>query len=179
MRTTYALKWDARHGPHRRRRGPARATSRGSSRPPTRCSRSRGCRSTSGRTGAFLDTGLRNCEPWAWPNRPGFSFAKALDWELPLWGADVATLTLPDWGCVELKHLDADEFGHWSHTDFAGSARTRRKAREWAVFHALAGDGTPPPGVVEIVAPAGADVVEHVRADWLPARAAGTLSAAR
>ena len=128
---------------------------------------------------AFLDTALRNCEPWAWPNRPGFSFAKALDWELPLWGADVATLTLPDWGCVELKHLDADEFGHWSHTDFNGSARTRRKAREWAVFHALAGDGAPPPGVVEIVAPAGADVVEHVRAGWLPARAAGTLSAAR
>ena len=35
---------------------------------------------------AFLDTGLRNCEPWAWPNRPGFSFAKALDWELPAVG---------------------------------------------------------------------------------------------
>ena len=23
-------------------------------------------------------------------------------------------LTLPDWSCVELKHLDADEFAHWS-----------------------------------------------------------------
>ena len=133
---------------------------------------------------AFLDTGLRNCEPWAWPNRPGFSFAKALDWELPLWGGDVAALTLPDWGCVELKHLDADEFGHWSHTDFGASARTRRKAREWAVFQALAGDAAPPPGVLAIPAPPGEHVIAHVRERWLPARAGGgtvarALSAAR
>ena len=119
---------------------------------------------------AYLDTALRNCEPWAWPNRPGFSFAKALDWELPLWGADVATLTLPDWSCVEIKHLDADEFGHWSDTDFGASPRQRRKQREWEVFRALA-DGRPvPAGVVEIAAPDDRHVIEHVRAGWLPAR---------
>lgn len=120
---------------------------------------------------AFLDTGLRNCEPWAWPNRPGFSFVKALDWELPLWGADIATLTLADWGCVELKQLDADEFAHWSPTDFEASARTRRKRREWEVFHALVAGGTPPPGVVAIEAPPGRHVIEHVRSTWLPGRA--------
>ena len=63
---------------------------------------------------AFVDTRLRNCEPWGWPNGPGYSFAKAIDWELPIWAPDTPTLTLPDWGCVELKRLDADEFGHWS-----------------------------------------------------------------
>jgi hypothetical protein len=120
---------------------------------------------------AFLDTGLRNCEPWAWPNRPGFSFVKALDWELPLWGADIATLTLPDWSCVELKHLDADEFAHWSPTDFDASARTRRKRREWEVFHALAGGREPPPGVVPVEAPDGRHVIDHVRSTWLPGRA--------
>jgi len=126
---------------------------------------------------AYVDVALRNCEPWGWPNRPGYSFAKALEWELPLWGAGVAAITLPDWACVELKHLDADEFGHWSDTDFAGSARTRRKRREWEVFTALASGGAPPEGVVEVVAPAGVHVIDHVRSAWLPERAAAVLSA--
>ena len=122
---------------------------------------------------AFVDTSLRNCEPWGWPNGPGYSFAKAIDWELPIWAADTPTLTLPDWGCVELKHLDADEFGHWSHTDFDASARTRRKLREWEVFRALAEGAEPPEGVVAVEAPAGVHVIEHVRTSWLPRRAAG------
>ncbi len=122
---------------------------------------------------AFLDLELRNCEPWAWPNRPGYSFAKALDWELPLWGGNAEAVTLPEWSCVELKFLDGDEFGHWSGTDFAASQRTRRKAREWAVFQALAGGATPPDGVLAIEAPAGRHVIDHVREDWLPARARG------
>ena len=126
---------------------------------------------------AYVDVALRNCEPWGWPNRPGYSFAKALEWELPLWGAGVAAITLPDWACVELKHLDADEFGHWSGTDFAGSARTRRKRREWEVFSALASGAAPPEGVVEVVAPAGVHVIDHVRSAWLPERAAAALSA--
>lgn len=128
---------------------------------------------------AFLDTALRNCEPWGWPNRPGYSFAKALDWELPLWAARVPSLTLPDWGCVELKHLDADEFAHWSGTDFAASARQARKRREWEVFTALARGAAPPDGVVAIQAPAGCHVVDHVREAWLPARAGGALRPAR
>jgi Sulfotransferase family len=120
---------------------------------------------------AFVDTALRNTEPWGWPNRPGYSFVKAMDWELPLWEPGTPTITLPDWSCVELKHLDADEFAHWSHTDFDASARTSRKRREWEVFHALAGGGAAPDGVVEVRAPAGRHVVEHVRDVWLPQRA--------
>jgi hypothetical protein len=120
---------------------------------------------------AFVDVGLRNCEPWAWPNRPGHTFVKAMEWELPLWRPDIATITLPDWSCVEIKHLDADEFAHWSHTDFNGSARTARKRREWEVFQALSNGGKPPRDVIEVVAPAGRHVIEHVRESWLPARA--------
>ena len=122
---------------------------------------------------AFVDTALRNTEPWGWPNAPGFVFAKALDWELPLWRADIATVTLPDWSCVEIKHLDADEFAHWSHTDFDASARTQRKRREWEVFGALAGGAEPPEGVVAVEAPAGRHVIDHVRTVWLPAAVSG------
>ena len=120
---------------------------------------------------AFLDVGLRNCEPWAWPNRPGYSFAKAMEWELPLWSADIAMLELPDWSCVELKHLDADEFAHWSPTDFEASSRTQRKRREWEIFQTLADGGDPPAGVIPIEAPTGSDVVEYVRGTWLANRA--------
>jgi Sulfotransferase family len=28
---------------------------------------------------AFVDLGLRNCEPWGWPNRPGYSFVEAME----------------------------------------------------------------------------------------------------
>jgi glycosyltransferase involved in cell wall biosynthesis len=122
---------------------------------------------------AYLDTALRNCEPWGWPNRPGYSFAKALDWELPLWAARVPALTLPDWQCVELKHLDTDEFAHWSDTDFAASSRQRRKQREWEVFGALRRGLAPPDGVVAIESPDDRHVVDYVREAWLPGRAAG------
>jgi sulfotransferase famil protein len=120
---------------------------------------------------AFVDVGLRNCEAWGWPNRPGYSFVKALEWELPLWRDDIATVSLPDWSCVELKHLDADEFAHWSHTDFDRSERTRRKRREWEVFHALVAGGDPPAGVIPVVAPEGEHVIEHIRSDWLADKA--------
>jgi Sulfotransferase family len=126
---------------------------------------------------AFVDLALRNCEPWGWPNRPGHGFVKAMEWELPLWRPDIATITLSDWSCVEVKHLDADEFGHWSPTDFNGSARTARKRREWQVFHALAAGGRPPADVVPVHAPDGVHVIEYVRSTWLPARA-GELSLA-
>jgi hypothetical protein len=46
---------------------------------------------------AFLDVGMSNCEPWAWPNRPGYSFVKAMEWEQPLWPANLTSLVLPDW----------------------------------------------------------------------------------
>jgi sulfotransferase famil protein len=120
---------------------------------------------------AYLDLGMWNCEPWAWPNREGYTFVKALEWEQPLWPSSTPTLTFPDWSCVELKHLDVDEFAHWSATDFDESARTRRKRREWHVFNALANGEPPPREVVAIEAPEGSNVVDYVRSDWLPAKA--------
>jgi hypothetical protein len=118
---------------------------------------------------AFLDVELRNCEPWGWPNRPEHRFVKAMEWELPLWSPDIGGVTLPERSCVELKYLDADEFDHWSDTDFEASARTRRKRREFEVFNAIAGGAEPPPGVVRIEAPAGRHVIDYVRTSWLPA----------
>jgi hypothetical protein len=119
---------------------------------------------------AYVDTGLRNCEAWAWPNRPGYSFVKALEWELPMFPPEADTVTLPDDSCVELKFLDGDEFGHWSPTDFDASPRTARKRREQAVFRALVAGEAPPPGVVAVHAPDGTHVIDHVRRVWLPRR---------
>jgi hypothetical protein len=111
---------------------------------------------------------VRNVEPWGWPNRPGYSFVKAMEWELPLWGSKARNVVLPSWGCVELKHLDADEFAHWSDTNFDQTSRTARKRREWQVFQALT-DGAPAPDEVErIDAPAGVHVIDHVRDVVLP-----------
>jgi hypothetical protein len=112
---------------------------------------------------AHLDTGLRNCEPWAWPNRAGYWFVKALEWELPMFPADVATVTLPEHSAVEVKHLAADEFAHWSSEDFTASPRTARKLREKLVFDALRAGTAPPAGVIPIRAAEGRHVIDHVR----------------
>jgi glycosyltransferase involved in cell wall biosynthesis len=121
---------------------------------------------------AYLDIGMANCEPWAWPNRPGYSFVKAMEWEQPRWPTDLRRIVLPDWSCIELKYLDADEFDHWSETEFDTTARTTRKRREWEVFRTLADGGEPPPEVVAIEAPTGRNVIEYVRSIWLPEKAA-------
>ena len=121
---------------------------------------------------AFLDVGMSNTEPWAWPNGAGYSFVKAMEWEQPLWPATLPTLVLPEWSCIELKRLDADEFSHWSHTDFGKSARTRRKRREWEVFNSLAHGAEAPADVISVEAPAGVHVIEHVRSTVLPEMAA-------
>jgi hypothetical protein len=120
---------------------------------------------------AYLDLGLANCEAWAWPNRPGYSFVKAMEWEQPLLPPDTPRIILPDWSCLELKHLDADEFDHWSDTDFDQTERTRRKRREWEVFHALALGEEPPSDLVAVEAPAGRHVIDYVRSEWLPEQA--------
>jgi hypothetical protein len=117
---------------------------------------------------AFLDLGLANCEAWGWPNRPGYSFVKAMEWEQPVLPRDVQRIVLPDWSCVELKYLDADEFDHWTDTDFHTTTRTRRKRREWEVFRALADGGEPPDEVVPVEASDGAHVIDYVRSVWLP-----------
>jgi hypothetical protein len=126
---------------------------------------------------AFVDMGMRNCEAWAWPNRPGYRFVKALEWELPMFPPGIDCVTLPEFSCVELKFLDGDEFGHWSPTDFDISPRTARKRREQAVFRALATGVAPPDGVVPVQAPAGIHVIEHVRRVWLPEQASGASAA--
>jgi hypothetical protein len=117
---------------------------------------------------AFLDLGLANCEAWGWPNRPGYSFVKAMEWEQPVLPRNVQRIVLPDWSCIELKYLDADEFDHWTDTDFHMTNRTRRKRREWEVFRALADGGEPPDEVVPVEAPEGTHVIDYVRSVWLP-----------
>jgi hypothetical protein len=121
---------------------------------------------------AYLDLGLANCEAWAWPNRPGFSFVKALEWEQPLLPPDIPRIILPDWSCIELKHLDADEFDHWSDTQFDQTARTQRKRREWEMFQALAEGDLEAGDLVAAEAPEGQHVIDYVRTTWLPERAA-------
>ena len=123
---------------------------------------------------AYLDAGLTNREPWAWPNKDEYFHGKALEWELPIWPEDLPYVRLPEWSCFELKWLDADEFTHWSEgTDFTASARTGRKAREWQVFHAVS-KGELPDGVHRVVAPEGTHVIdvlkghESVRYVWPP-----------
>jgi hypothetical protein len=121
---------------------------------------------------AFLDTGMINCEAWAWPNAPGYKFVKAMEWELPLWPEAVGTVILPTWSALELKHLDLEEFGHWSPTNFETSQRTRRKRREVETFRLLAEGAPPPANVVAVTSPDERHVVDYVRAtledeEWL------------
>jgi hypothetical protein len=133
---------------------------------------------------AFLDTGVINCEAWAWPNRPGYKFVKAMEWELPLWPEPLRNVILPTWSAIELKHLDAEEFAHWSHTNFDASERTRRKRRELEVFRVLAEGGHPPTGVVEMTSPDERHVIDHVCStladeDWGAAQSQARLAVQR
>jgi Sulfotransferase family len=95
-----------------------------------------------------------------------------VEWELPLWPGDYETVILPAWACVELKYLDADEFGHWSDTQFDATSRTRRKLREWTAFQTLAEGGEPPADVVPIESPDDRHVIDYVCSTWLPEKAA-------
>jgi hypothetical protein len=100
-------------------------------------------------------------EPSIRPNGPGFGFTKSFEWELgefdqgtPMWG-------LRESLCVELKHADADEFDHWTDTDFEQTVRTARKAREWEAMGRIV-KGETPDEFVRVDAPAGLHVVDHV-----------------
>ncbi|GAB3195419.1 hypothetical protein GCM10027062_02300 [Nocardioides hungaricus] len=116
----------------------------------------------------YLDLGWRNAEEWGFPIGPDFVYTKAFEWEIRTTPVGVRSIALPQGLCVELKYLHGEEFAHWTDpASFATSWRNRRKRREWEVFHALR-EGTVPPGVHEIAAPAGVHIVDHVTHDWLP-----------
>lgn len=117
---------------------------------------------------AYLDLGLRNVEEWGFPMSPDFVYSKAPEWEIRTTPDEFRVFALPQGLCVELKWLDGDEFAHWSNPEsFATSLRNRRKRREWEVWNALQA-GEVPDRVVEIDAPAGVHVVDHVTRTWLP-----------
>jgi len=116
---------------------------------------------------AYLDVWIRNRELFGWPNQPGYEHCKSFEWELLSYPLEQPTLMLPDWSCVELKHLDVDELAHWSPDDFTASTRTTRKQREVDVFRALA-EGTSLPGLLEVTAPEGTHVIDYVRDTWIP-----------
>jgi hypothetical protein len=115
---------------------------------------------------AYVDFGQTPYEPWGWRNTSDHTFIKCFDWEHVRPDADYS-LQAPDWMCFELKWLDADEFGHWSHTDFKAEIN-RRKRREWDLFHALREGVSLPEGVVRVESPEGPHVIEHLRRTYVP-----------
>ena len=116
---------------------------------------------------AYVDAVQGKAEPWGWRNSPAYTFSKAFDWELMMPRPGDSLTRLPDWTCFELKWLDADEFGHWSHTDFKVEIN-RRKRREWELFHALREGDSLPEGVVRVESPEGLHVIEHLRRTYVP-----------
>ena len=110
---------------------------------------------------AYVDLGRTPIEPWGWRNTREHTFVKCFDWEHVRSVADYA-LRVPDWVCFELKWLDADEFGHWSHTDFKVTIN-RRKRREWELFNALKEGASLPEGVLRVESPDGLHIIEHLR----------------
>jgi glycosyltransferase involved in cell wall biosynthesis len=118
---------------------------------------------------AYVDTSLGKAEPWGWRNSAAYTFAKAFDWELRLHRPGDPVTRLPDFVCFELKWLDADEFAHWSYTDFKTEINDRKR-REWELFHALREGYSLPDNVVQIESPDGLHVVEHLRSIYAPLR---------
>jgi glycosyltransferase involved in cell wall biosynthesis len=111
---------------------------------------------------AYVDAAVGKAEPWGWRNTSEHTFSKAFDWELMLPRPSDLVTKLPNFVCFELKWLDADEFGHWSHTDFKAEINGRKR-REWDLFHALKEGASLPKGVVRVESPEGLHVVEHLR----------------
>ena len=118
---------------------------------------------------AYVDTVPGKPEPWGWRNSPAYTFTKAFDWELMLPRPGDPVTRLPDFVCFELKWLDADEFAHWSHTDFKAEINDRKR-REWELFHALREGSSLPENVVRIESPDGSHVVEHLRSVYASLR---------
>jgi len=72
--------------------------------------------------------------------------------------------------------LDAEEFGHWSHTDFKVEINDRKR-REWDLFHALREGISLPEGVVRVESPEGLHVIEHIRRTYGKFRQAAEVPA--
>jgi glycosyltransferase involved in cell wall biosynthesis len=119
---------------------------------------------------AYLDLGLHNVEHYGHPILPSYSYVKAFEWEMLKFPPTSHNYTLPAGSCLELKHLDSDEFGHWTDPSaFATSPRTRRKRREYDIFQAIhAGNWRERDSLHRIEAPAGTHIVDHVVDTWLP-----------
>ena len=161
-----------RHGPHHRGRGVDRRPRLAGRR---RASRSSGCRATASTSRAsrkgYLDLGLRNAEEWGFPIGPDFVFTKAYEWEIRTTPDRVALDRRCRTGlCVELKYLDGDEFAHWTDpASFAtslsatsASAASGRSTTPSTTAQVL------PTACIEITAPEGVHVVDHVTHAWLP-----------
>ena len=114
---------------------------------------------------AYVDLPPPRSELWGWRNTSEHTFIKCFDWEHMRPWTDY-TLQIPDWVCFELKWLDADEFSHWSHTDFKTEINSR-KQREWELFHALREGFSLPDNVVRVESPDGSHVIEHLRGSYL------------
>jgi hypothetical protein len=114
---------------------------------------------------AYVDFGFTPYELWGWRNTPEHTFIKCFDWEHIRPDPDDYILQAPDWACFELKWLDADEFGHWSHTDF--KEINDRKRREWELFHTLREGVSLPERVVRVESPEGLHVIEHLRRNYV------------
>lgn len=122
---------------------------------------------------AYLDVHMVNVEEYVFPMGEAYRHVKAYEWEMRMVPPHAQRMRLPEGLCVELKHLDGDEFSHWAGQDaFGATDRTMRKLREWQVFHALR-EGRPDDvdGVVRIEAPPEyAHVIDYVTGRWLPDR---------
>ena len=123
---------------------------------------------------AYLDLGRTPYEAWGWRNTSDHTFIKCFDWEHVRPWAD-HTLRLPDFVCFELKWLDADEFAHWSYTDFKTEINSRKR-REWELFHALRAGSSLPDKVVRVESPDGLHVIDHLRTTYAPLRRELTTS---
>lgn len=120
---------------------------------------------------AYVDLGLSNVEHYGHSVSSQFSQVKGFEWEMLNYPPTAVHFKLPGGVAVEIKHLDSDEFAHWTDPSaFATSSRTGRKRREYEVFRAL-GEGRweSLPGVHRVQAPEGEHVVDHIVRAWLPA----------
>ena len=117
---------------------------------------------------AWIDLGFRFLEPWIYPMGPEFTYVKAFEWEVREFPETSERIIAPEGLTVELKWLDADEFGHWTNPEDFEAARAPRKRREWLVDSSVrAGRGAEVPGLVRIEAPAGEHIVDYVTGTWL------------